>query len=112
MRTLDTLDHFPAKVALRFLTARTNERVRKVAGALRDFQKEHSNAEFRVTANPSELHDRYILSDESLLVLGHGLKDIGGKESFMIQVNKDLVPDLLSEVRGRFDARWKSARPL
>jgi hypothetical protein len=47
-----------------------------------------------------------------MLILGHGLKDIGGKESFIIRLGRDLVPDLLNEVRKVFDARWKIAKSI
>ena len=28
---------------------------------------------------PHDLHDRYVLTEDSLLLVGHGLKDIGEK---------------------------------
>lgn len=112
VKMLDTLDHLPANAAIRVLTARTNESARKVSGALRDFKRERPSAEFRITANPDDIHDRYVLSQRRLLILGHGLKDIGGKESFIIQVDRQLAPDLLQEVRSRFDARWRQGTVL
>lgn len=112
VKTLDTLDHLPSASGFRLLTGKTTDSSRKIAGAIRDFRKERPKAEFRVAAAPNELHDRYVLAKDCLLILGHGLKDIGGKESFIIRVDRELAPDLLTEVRDKFDERWKSAMPL
>jgi hypothetical protein len=112
LRTLDVLDSVPKLCELRFLTAKTNEPIPKVQGAFRDFCKERSTAHFRLTANPGDLHDRYVATADSLLILGHGLKDIGGKESFMIRLERNLVPDLLKDVTQTFDSRWSIAKPV
>jgi len=47
-----------------------------------------------------------------MFLLGHGLKDIGGKESFVIRLNKELAPNLIKDVRSKFDERWKLAGKL
>ena len=112
IRSLDTLDNLPKNSNVRFLTARTNEKIRKIDGALRDFKTEHPRVEFRIVANPSELHDRYVLTNDQLMILGHGLKDIGGKESFIIRLDTQLVPDLIKEITSTFDARWTHAKAI
>lgn len=112
VRTLDSLDHIPKTCAIRFLTVKSNEPALKMQSAIRDFIKERPTTEFRVAANPSELHDRYVLSADMLLILGHGLKDIGGKESFMIRIGRELAPDLIHELATTYDSRWKSASPI
>lgn len=109
VRTLDTLDYLPKSCKVNFLTAKTNDGAAKLQGALKDFKKEKPNVEFRLANNPNDLHDRYIVTNESLIILGHGLKDIGGKESFMITLDKKLAPDLINDVIHTFDARWKMA---
>jgi hypothetical protein len=76
-RTLEALDHLPGTTAIRFLSSRTNESSLKVRGAFADFAKERKNVEFRILAPPNDLHDRYVLAQDSLLIVGHGLKDIG-----------------------------------
>ena len=112
VKTLDSLDHIPKSCPIRFLTGTTNESARKVQGAIRDFVGERPTAEFRRAANPRDLHDRYVHTADSLLLLGHGLKDIGGKESFIIRVGRDLVPDLVHEIAGSFDVRWVAASAI
>jgi hypothetical protein len=57
--------------------------------------------------------DLYKLGSQGqLLIVGHGLKDIGGKESFIICIRRDIAPDLLKETAKAFDARWNSATSI
>jgi hypothetical protein len=112
VKTLDSLDHIPKSCRIRFLTARTNERQRTIQGAIRDFVRERPTAEVRLAPTPADLHDRYVCTSETLLLLGHGLKDIGGKESFVIRVERDLVPDLIQDIGNSFDGRWNKGTVL
>ncbi len=107
LRTLDCLDHIPKTCSVRFLTGRTNESGHKLKGGLKDFKKERPNIEFRLAKAPSELHDRYVLTSAQLLLVGHGLKDIGGKESFVIRIDHRLATGLINQTRVAFDERWK-----
>jgi hypothetical protein len=43
--------------------------------------------------------------------VGHGLKDIGGKESFVVRLDRGLVPDLLDTLLSSFDAKWPNGVP-
>ena len=106
VRTLDTLDHIPKNCDVLFLTAKTSDSNRKIKGAFRNFKKERPLVEFRVVANPKSLHDRYVITKNQLLILGHGLKDIGGKESFIIRLDSSIAPDLVAEMTKAFDTRW------
>lgn len=112
VRSLDSLELIPERSNVRFLTARTSEAGRKLTGALRDFKRERPNIEFRTAANPRELHDRYVLSSGQLLLIGHGLKDVGGKESFMVKIDNDMAKELIVQTRKSFDARWVLATPF
>ena len=59
-----------------------------------------------------DLHDRYIVDDRGLLILGHGLKDIGKKESFAIFREKSLNSDIIRDILRAFFDRWESAIPI
>ncbi|MBI1769545.1 MAG: hypothetical protein HYR67_14350 [Bacteroidetes bacterium] len=72
--------------------------------ALDDLNKEGFKVNVRVY-NGSELHDRYIIDDSGMWIVGHSLKDLGKKECFIIQVNSDLKASMLPV----FDRRWTSA---
>jgi hypothetical protein len=112
VRTLDLLDNFPKNAKVRFLTSKTNEPARNLDGALRDFKKEKQNVEFRLVDKSAGLHDRFLVSTNLMLILGHGLKDIGTKESFVIRLDKELVPDLIKETIVAFDAKWNAGTVL
>lgn len=112
IRTLDTLELFRTSCVVRFLTAKTNEPIARLGGPLQDFKRERPSTEFRLYPKPSELHDRYILSRGGVLIVGHGLKDIGGRESFVISIGRALAPDLIRELVNSFDERWAKATPL
>jgi hypothetical protein len=106
IRTLDLLDFIPKPTKVRFLTAQANESARQLDGAMKDFKKERPNVEFRTVGKGAGLHDRYAVTDQQIMIFGHGLKDIGGKESFVIRLQKDLTPDLIEETIAAFDAKW------
>jgi len=106
VRTLDILDAIPATTKVQFLTSKTYETGRKLQGAMKDFKRERTKVEFRIAKNDAGLHDRFVITNNLILILGHGLKDIGGKESFVIRLDKELVPDLIKETIKSFDAKW------
>ncbi|NOH02218.1 MAG: hypothetical protein HND47_09805 [Chloroflexi bacterium] len=106
LRTLDALEMIPVNCSVKFLTAQTTEKPIKLSGAISDFKKEHPKTELRVFPDPKSLHDRYILSSDFLLILGHGIKDIGNKESFVVSISNDYAGDLLDSLEKTFEDRW------
>lgn len=82
-----------------------------LARAILEYTKEHSQVQFRQhTVN--DLHDRFILSDDELVILGQGLKDVGNKESFIIRLTRALAGDLVDSLRTSFDTKWDAAKPI
>lgn len=112
LSTLDSLDLFPKTCEIQFLTQKTSEPVRKLEGALRDFHKERPKTELRVAPEASRLHDRYVVTKKQILILGHGIKDVGNKESFIIVLDRELIPDLIDEVIVSFDIEWAMATQI
>jgi hypothetical protein len=106
------LELIPKKLAVRFLTARTNEKAVGLAGPMKDFKKERPKVEMRQAARPQELHDRFVLSEGKMMLVGHGLKDIGAKESFVMIISRSLAADLLDQVQSSFDVKWATAKRL
>lgn len=111
-RSLDTLEMIPEISIVRFLTARTPEDPAKLKRMISDLRRERPQAEIRLYPSPKQLHDRYIHTDERLLLVGHGLKDIGEKESFVIALDRTISPDVLDDVRDAFDTRWSASSPI
>lgn len=69
------------------------------------FRIEHSvPLDVRVAANP-KLHDRYILHDNGLLMLGASLNGFAKKQSFVVA----LGPDMREMTERAFDTHWATA---
>jgi len=111
-RTLDVLSDVKNKV--KFLTRLDNLRENEKKRFLRelaDFKSEHSHIEFRDYQLP-HLHDRFIISSNHLVLLGHSIKNLGGKESFAIVLNKENSKNVFEALVNVFNRRWKGAKPI
>jgi len=112
-RTLDILSNVGNRI-VRFLTRvenlRENER-RKFLRELQDFKSEHQQIEFR-NYRYKDIHDRYIISSDSLVILGHSIKDLGAKESFAIILSKDTSKNIVEALIENFNRRWKQSGSL
>jgi hypothetical protein len=106
LRSLDALEMIPETCKIRFLSSKSTENHTKLSNAIHDFRKEHTNVEIRLFPQSKSMHDRYLISKDNLLILGHGIKDIGNKESFVINISKEHAEDLISELRQSFDEKW------
>jgi len=110
--SLHRLDLLTNCEAILFLTQHPDTKEKAFLDkALAEFVQEHPAVEFRLHSG-KELHDRFILTGDELILLGHGLKDIGKKESFVIRLNRDLVGSIIDDVRESFDKKWQSAEKL
>ena len=110
-RTLDILKDVGdrvVKVLTRVENLREKERNRFLREVI-DFKSESKNMEFR-SYPYTDIHDRYIISSDSLALLGHSIKDLGGKESFAIVLNKDTSKNIIESLRENFDRRWKQSK--
>lgn len=76
-----------------------------------DFRNEYSHVSIR-DFDPPHLHDRYILSQEALILVGHSLKDLGGKESFGVVLSHDETTDIQNALLEVFNRRWKQASTI
>jgi len=95
-----------------FLTSKPDSKEKEfISKAISEFKKEHGSFLFKKT-NSKTLHDRFILSDSEIILLGHGLKDIGNKESFVVRLPKSLAGDIIDQVKISFDEKWKVANEL
>jgi hypothetical protein len=80
--------------------------------ALVDLTREHKNVHVRI-APPSQLpHDRFVLTDGEMILIGHGLKDIGSRESFVIRVPRPMLEDIARRTEVAFDALWSASTPV
>ncbi len=73
------------------------------------FNRDFKNIKFMKLRNPDEVHDRYIVSENALVIVGHGIKDLATKESFVILLPKSVVGGHISNLRKRFEQKWSKA---
>lgn len=69
------------------------------------FRKEHSvPLEIRVSL-PGKLHDRYVLHRGGMILIGTSIKDIGKKQSMLVQLSESFA----AEIARTFDREWNRA---
>jgi hypothetical protein len=71
---------------------------------LHAYQREYGNLEIRVS-HTKDLHDRYIIDDAGMWLLGQSLNGIGKKQSFLVLVGAN-IRQLVTD---GFLGRWNSA---
>lgn len=110
-RTLDVIKDVKGR-PIKFLTKLeniTNVNARnKLLRELQDFKTENADIEFRNYPN-TDLHDRYIISTNSIILLGHSIKDLGAKESFAIVLNELSSKNIYEALTENFGRRWKQS---
>lgn len=113
VRTLDILCNIEnQKVKFITRTQHMNRKARKkFFRALSDFNAEYSNIIFKEYPK-SQLHDRYILSNRKLILLGHSMKDLGSKESFAVTLTKEKNRNIYEAILENFKEKWRQSRTL
>ena len=99
---------------VKFLTRLENLREKDKKRFLRevkDFKSEKPNIEFRDYPYP-HIHDRFVISSNNIVLLGHSIKDLGSKESFAVVLNKETNRDFFEALVRIFNEKWKKANPF
>lgn len=112
-RTLDVLEDVENNPT-QFLTRVENLSEKKrnqFLRTLQDFKSENKNIEFRNYTN-TDIHDRYVISNKLLIILGHSIKDLGAKESFVVMLNKETSKNIFDALIQNFDRRWRKSSIL
>lgn len=78
---------------------------------LKDFKSENPNIEFRDYPH-KDIHDRYVISSDRLVILGHSIKNLGEKESFAIVLKKDNHNNISEALSENFSKRWDESNPI
>jgi hypothetical protein len=103
--TVEHLDSCPRGGTVRLLTqmVRDSGKLRRLLAAARI-----SGHDFEIRALPgATLHDRYIIDDKSMLILGTSLNGFGKKQCFIIRAGDDVRHTMLAT----FDTNWNTATP-
>jgi hypothetical protein len=114
--TFYVLEKFGKNRKIRFLSCKLGNEEQsnstKFEINLKRFRKEFKNIEIRKYDNYFELHDRYIIAENGLVIVGHGIKDLADKESFVVFLSKTLAANFLPVLKKVFEERWKKANNL
>jgi hypothetical protein len=103
-RTLDFLADCKGAQSVKLLTVTIHNSAAFKAD-LAAFQKEHNHIlDVRVLQH-GHLHDRYIVHNRGMILLGASLKDVGKKQSFVVAVGSDVA----QSVAISFDGHWQNA---
>lgn len=70
------------------------------------FNSQHATKIEIRTMDPKKLHDRYIIHDDGLLILGTSLNGIGKKQSMIFEVGSNLR----TSADAAFDEFWRAAK--
>jgi len=101
--TLEHLHALDKGVIVQLLTKNVKDAgpLRRIVAA---WKSEGRNLEIRVDGS-APLHDRYIIDDSNMMILGTSLNGFGKKQCFIIQTG----PDLRAVLIPVFGGLWKSA---
>jgi hypothetical protein len=114
-RTVSVLAEMQRAKEVRFLTHKVGggESGAAVKGAMRDLMREMPAVSIRVVLAASTIsHDRFVLTDDDLILIGHGLKDLGARDSFLIRLPNEFVKGITEEITRAFDDQWSHAGPI
>jgi hypothetical protein len=106
MESLDFLQDFQKDRRIRFLTSHPSRNVPQLQREVARFKGEFPNSEFKAYPTPRDLHDRYLIFDKEVWFVGHGIKDIGNKESFVVILQEPFGKDIRRTLADSFDQRW------
>lgn len=106
VESLDFLQGFRNNRRIQFLTSHPSKHLGYLQREVATFKKEFPNSEFKAYQSPHELHDRYVLFDDEVWLVGHGIKNLGEKESFVVILGADFGRDIRSTLMKSFDERW------
>lgn len=112
VESLDLLGRFPKEKRIRFVTAEVSGNADRFQRELATFKREYKAIEIRKYPRGQELHDRYLLSGDELYLLGHGFKDFGKKESFLLVLKGPVGKEIRELLKKRFETRWAGSAPL
>lgn len=60
----------------------------------------------------TDLHDRYVLTEDHLILVGHGIKDIGNRESFVVQIDRSIAGEIIDSTHKAFDQKWRNSQTI
>lgn len=115
VKSLEVLETFARHhKSIKFLTAKIGggEKAATLTRAVADFKKEYRNKVELKSFTGNDLHDRYIIAKDRFFIIGHGIKDLGNKESLIVAVEDRYGKDIRKNISAVFNERWDKAATL
>ncbi len=101
-------DTFDKKLQIRLLTQKIdNKKLEAIKRHLSMLARDGYNIEIR-EYKQSEMHDRYIIDEKNMFLIGTSLNYLGKKDTFIIKVGEDMRQTVLSV----FNRRWKESKNI
>lgn len=107
IRTFDLFTEIKQAVEIRILTS-TIESENTLKNYLNDFQKQYNHKIIIKKVQNKEIHDRYLIFNNTAISFGTSLKDIGNKDTIISYLPEDIIEALVE----LFEIRWNDARPI
>lgn len=105
-KTLDILEK-SGKDKIKLLTKKSSIGNARKQGSfsreLNDLNSDGYDIEVRDYPN-NDIHDRYIISDDSFIIIGYSIKDFGKKETFIAIFDDN--EDIYNQLKSNFDSKW------
>lgn len=109
IEVLETFARYHKKIF--FLTSErgSGEKRTTIDNAIKNSKREYAKKIEYKYISKGEIHDRYILANDRFFIIGHGLKDLGNKESLIVQVEDRFGKDIRKNLEKAFLTRWDKA---
>ena len=104
--SIDKLETFTHRCDIRFLTDKIKGDIPSLKRRITSGLPPMLSIIVKRVSNPNSLHDRYIISNDRIIFVGHGLKDLGNKDSFIIALPRDFSPGSYAATETAFDDKW------
>lgn len=109
-RTLDILSNINGnKIKLLTNIKTLNKKKNAFIREYRDFITEYPNIEIR-DYSKGDIHDRYIISLDSLVLIGYSIKDFGKKETFAVILKNN--NDIREQLSHNFNDKWNNSNSI
>jgi len=108
---LSAMQNLEGCSSVRCLTGNLQGGKATVDQQVKEFRNDFPQMEFRYRAGGA-LHDRYVATISKIMIIGHGLKDFGKRESFVVVLDEQHAEDTIKTVMSTFEAHWQAASLL
>ncbi len=106
-RTLDFLAECKGAASIQLLTVNVQGTAAFKADLIAFNREHHGKLQVRMIGQ-GHLHDRYLVHDDGVLLMGASVKDVGKKQSFVVAAGKGIA----DAVTPAFDKLWFQAAPI